>query len=91
MLTRPAHVFEFANREYLALVDGRDLIGLPVRAALPELAGQGIYEILDNVYRIGRAVCRPIDPRGDSAAATAPTRTRSSTSSTSRCSTTPVA
>jgi signal transduction histidine kinase len=53
VLRGPAHVFEFANREYLALVAARDLVGLPVRAALPELADQDIYGILDTVYESG--------------------------------------
>ena len=47
------HVFEFANGRYLDLVAQRDLVGKPVRAALPELQGQGIYELLDRVYASG--------------------------------------
>jgi signal transduction histidine kinase len=49
VLRGPAHVFESANAPYRALVGGRDLVGKPVREALPDLAGQGIYELLDAV------------------------------------------
>ena len=49
------HVFEFANAAYLRLVGERDLIGKPVRYALPEVAGQGYFELLDHVYRSGEA------------------------------------
>ena len=72
ILKGPTHVFEFANREYLALVAGRDLVGLPIRAALPELAAQGVYEILDTVYEsgepfVGRSIRAAIMRRGDTA------------------------
>jgi len=53
LLRGPQHVFEYANANYLRLVDGRSLLGLPVRVALPEIAGQGYFEILDRVYRTG--------------------------------------
>ncbi len=46
------HVFESANERYL-LLTGRDLIGKPVRDALPEVEGQGFFEILDRVYATG--------------------------------------
>ena len=48
-----AHVFEFANRRYLDLIGGRPVEGRPIREALPELEGQGIYELLDGVYQSG--------------------------------------
>jgi PAS domain S-box-containing protein len=50
----PDHVFELANAAYVRLV-GRDVVGLPFREALPELAGQGIFERLDDAFRTGRA------------------------------------
>ncbi len=49
----PEHRFEFANDAYLALIDRRPVVGLPIREALPELANQGIYELLDGVYESG--------------------------------------
>ena len=53
ILRGPAHVFEFANAAYLRLVGQRELIGQTVRAALPEVEGQGYFELLDQVYRTG--------------------------------------
>jgi signal transduction histidine kinase len=47
------HVFEFVNEAYQRLVGGRPLLGLSVRDAFPELAGQGFFELLDRVYRTG--------------------------------------
>jgi signal transduction histidine kinase len=44
------HVFEFANGTYREMIAGRDVVGLSMREALPELGGQGIYELLDGVY-----------------------------------------
>ena len=52
-LNGPDHVFELVNPAYQKLFGKRQLTGLPVREALPELAGQGIFEILDDVYRSG--------------------------------------
>ncbi len=49
----PEHVFEMANPWYLEVVDGRDLVGKPLRQALPELASQGIADLLDRVYATG--------------------------------------
>lgn len=55
ILRGPQHVFELANTAYLALVGERELIGRTVSEALPELAGQGFVELLDQVYASGRA------------------------------------
>jgi signal transduction histidine kinase/CheY-like chemotaxis protein len=48
----------------------RPIVGLPVREALPELAGQGFYELLDRVYGngeriVGNDVPAKLDRRGD--------------------------
>jgi len=53
VLRGPEHVFELINDRYLQLVGNRDLVGQPLRAALPEIAGQGYFEILDRVYSSG--------------------------------------
>jgi signal transduction histidine kinase len=55
LLSGPDHRFELANPAYQALVGGRPLIGLPLAVALPEVARQGFVELLDEVYRSGRA------------------------------------
>jgi PAS domain S-box-containing protein len=52
-LQGPEHVFSFANAAYLRLVGQRDIIGKPVRAALPELIGQDFQQLLDSVYATG--------------------------------------
>jgi len=52
--TGPQHVFRAASVAYRAFVGGRDVIGLPVREALPELDGQGFFELLDQVYATGK-------------------------------------
>ena len=51
----PEHHFELTNPAYLRLIGQRDVIGMPVRAALPELQGQGFFELLDRVYQSGEA------------------------------------
>ncbi|MGJ9419275.1 PAS domain-containing protein [Massilia sp. CMS3.1] len=53
VLTSPDHVFELVNERYLQLVGNRDLIGQPIRQALPEVDGQGFFELLDAVYQTG--------------------------------------
>jgi signal transduction histidine kinase/DNA-binding response OmpR family regulator len=71
----PEHVFELANAAYRALTGGRELIGKPVRAALPEVVEQGFTDLLDEVYRtgkpyIGRAVPVELDSGPDGGSAT---------------------
>ncbi len=53
LLRGPQHVYEMTNAAYQLLTGGRNLLGRPIRDALPELSGQGFYELLDNVYRDG--------------------------------------
>ena len=53
-LTRgPQHVFEFANASYMRLTGQRQLIGLKVIEAFPEVVAQGFVELLDTCYRSG--------------------------------------
>ena len=47
------HVFQMANDAYLELVGRTDIIGQPVRVALPEIVGQGFVDILDGVFASG--------------------------------------
>jgi PAS domain S-box-containing protein len=44
------HVFDFVNAAHRRLFGSADWIGKPVRDAFPDLAGQGFYEALDQVY-----------------------------------------
>ncbi len=54
VLSGPNHVFEITNQAYLQLIGHRDVLGKDVREALPEVAGQGFYELLDSVYLTGQ-------------------------------------
>lgn len=53
VLRGEAHVFDLANAAYIELVGGRDVLGRPIRQALPELAEQGFFELLDQVLQTG--------------------------------------
>jgi len=53
ILSGPDHVFEIANTAYRRLVGGRELVGLAVREALPEVVNQGFIDLLDEVRRSG--------------------------------------
>jgi PAS domain S-box-containing protein len=52
-LAGPSFVFELANEAYMQLVGHRDVLGKSVRDALPEVAGQGFFELLERVYASG--------------------------------------
>lgn len=54
ILNGPDHVFELVNDAYRQLVGDRQLEGLPVKDALPEVTGQGFLDLLDSVYRTGQ-------------------------------------
>jgi signal transduction histidine kinase len=54
ILRGPNHVMEVANPLYLELVGHREVIGRPIREAIPELHGQGVFELLDDVYTTGQ-------------------------------------
>jgi signal transduction histidine kinase len=49
----PQHVFELVNPAYQALVGDRPLLARPIAEAMPELAGQPIFGLLDRVYATG--------------------------------------
>ncbi|HWJ23747.1 MAG TPA: PAS domain-containing protein [Gemmatimonadaceae bacterium] len=53
VLRGPEHVFELVNDAYYQLVGHRDLIGKPLREAIPEIQGQGFLELLDGVLATG--------------------------------------
>jgi signal transduction histidine kinase len=52
----PNHIITLANEGYVRLLrkgSEFELIGKTLREVLPELEGQGFFELLDNVYRTG--------------------------------------
>lgn len=53
VVTGPDHVFELANDAYLKLVQQREVVGKPVRLALPEVVDQGYVAVLDRVRETG--------------------------------------
>ena len=53
-LLGPDHVYNLVNAKYQSLFGNRKIKGLPIKQALPELEGQGFYELLDNVYQTGK-------------------------------------
>ena len=64
LLRGPNHVFEMTNAAYRRLVGHRTVTGMTVREALPDLAGQGLYEMLDQVYASGESLVErrmPVD------------------------------
>lgn len=54
ILQGPEHVFVMANPAYEKHVGYRKLIGLNIREAFPELVGQDIYDLLDEVRNTGK-------------------------------------
>lgn len=49
VLRGPDHVFDLANNAYAQLIGHREVTGLPVRTALPEIVDQGVIDLLDQV------------------------------------------
>jgi hypothetical protein len=83
-LAGPDLVFEFANDQYRQLVGGRDVLGLPIREAVPELAGQGRFELLGEALESGQPQRAVRSSCGSAVRAESPSR-YSSISSISRC------
>jgi two-component system sensor histidine kinase VicK len=54
VLDGPDLVFELINPSYQQLFSARDLLGKPLLEALPEINGQPIWDVLQNVYRTGQ-------------------------------------
>lgn len=53
ILSGPDHRFQMHNDAYSQLIGRRDIAGKSVREALPELEGQGFYDLLDSVFTTG--------------------------------------
>ncbi|MEH6499357.1 MAG: PAS domain-containing protein [Pseudoalteromonas distincta] len=56
IISGPEHTFEFVNEAFRTLVGEREFVGATVREAMPELAGQGFFDLLDQVYESGERV-----------------------------------
>lgn len=55
VLRGPDHVFELVNNTYLQLIGHRDIVGLPLGQALPEVVEQGFLTLLNSVRKTGEA------------------------------------
>ncbi len=55
VLRGPEHRYELTNPGYQRLVGDRPMLGKTVLEALPEVAGQGYVELLDQVFQSGEA------------------------------------
>ncbi len=53
ILSGPDHVFQMHNDAYARIVGRNDIAGKTIHDALPDLAGQGFYELLDSVFTTG--------------------------------------
>jgi PAS domain S-box-containing protein len=56
VLLGPEHVFDYVNDAYVSITGRSDFVGRKIREALPELEGQGFYELLDDVYATGETL-----------------------------------
>jgi signal transduction histidine kinase/ActR/RegA family two-component response regulator len=53
LLQGPNHVIDITNAAYQRLLGGRDVIGKPLRTAIPEAGAEAFFGLLDEVYRSG--------------------------------------
>lgn len=53
VLRGPTHIYELVNPPYAHFMGKRDLLGKPIREVLAEREGQGMFELLDQVYATG--------------------------------------
>lgn len=56
VLGGPDHIVQFCNEACYRLVNHREILGMPVREALPELGTQGHLDFLDDVYGSGEPI-----------------------------------
>ncbi|MBA1272188.1 PAS domain-containing protein [Stutzerimonas azotifigens] len=55
VLRGPDHEFELVNQAYQQLIGHRQVLGRTVREALPDVADQAFFDLLDEVYLSGEA------------------------------------
>lgn len=54
ILKGPEFIFELANKNYYQLIGKREIIGKPVREAIPEAEEQGFIKLLEEVKKTGQ-------------------------------------
>jgi len=55
LLQGPEHRFVLVNPAYQQLIGHRDVLGQPIRIAVPEVASQGFLDLLDRVFATGES------------------------------------
>jgi PAS domain S-box-containing protein len=55
IMTGPDHIVEFVNETHRHVFGSSGWIGKPIREAFPSIAGQGFFELLDQVYASGES------------------------------------
>jgi PAS domain S-box-containing protein len=55
----PEHRYVLVNAAFRRISGGRDVTGLTLREAFPDVAGQGIYEVFDQVFATGESWSGP--------------------------------
>lgn len=70
VLRGPDYVFELANPAFRGLLGNREIVGRPLREAIPEIEDEGFFEILDEVRRsgqphVGNEVSSSLDANND--------------------------
>nr|WP_246601829.1 PAS domain-containing protein [Hymenobacter profundi] len=53
LLRGPEHVYDLVNAEYERLFPARTTLGRTIREVIPDIEGQGFYELFDHVYETG--------------------------------------
>lgn len=59
LLSGPEHRYTLINSEYERLFPGRPVLGRSIREVIPEVEGQGSYELFDQVYQTGEPYNAP--------------------------------
>ncbi|MGY2134490.1 PAS domain-containing protein [Hymenobacter sp. HD11105] len=75
LLRAPGHRYEYVNPAYQALFPGRQLVGLDLAVAAPELVAQGYKALIDQVYQTGETFFGTEQPFTPTPAAGQPART----------------
>jgi PAS domain S-box-containing protein len=52
----PQHIFKFVNQAHQRLFNSADWIGKPIREAFAQAAGQGFFDLMDQVFETGERV-----------------------------------
>ncbi len=56
----PDHIYAMTNAPYMAMVNHREVLGKSLREAWPEAAGQGFYELFDQMFATGEPFHIPL-------------------------------